>query len=326
MTNNLLTPIGITIGDPSGIGPEIVVSALNNPKINKNIIPIIYGNHNFLLKACSILNIDRKIIKSKNTKDAIKNFNPKFINCVNIGKVSHNRGELSYQFIYNATQAAIRRDISAIVTAPINKKILNNAGYNYPGHTELLAYLTKTPEVSLMLVTPKLNVIHVTAHMGIIDAINLINPELVYRTCIRGIKILKKLGLPNPKIGICALNPHAGEDGLFGYEEEKNKISPAVKKLQNEGYNVKGPLPADALFYMASIKDYDLVVAMYHDQGHCPVKVMGINNGINITAGIPIIRTSVDHGTGEDIAGKGIASDESLLRAINLAYKMSINQ
>ena len=322
---NSKIPIGITIGDPSGIGPEIVISALSNAKINKNITPIVYGNYSYLKKTADVLGYNINIIKNKTTKEALKHYDSESINCIDIGNKSENYGELSYQFITHATKAAINKEIGAIVTAPINKKSLNMAGHKYPGHTELIAKLTNTSEVSLMLITNKLKVIHVTTHLGLLDSIKLINPELVYRTCLRGINIIKKLGISSPKTGICAINPHAGEDGLFGYGEEEKKILPAIRKLKKEGFNIDGPMPADALFYKASIRDYDLVVAMYHDQGHCPVKVMGINHGINITAGLPIIRTSVDHGTAYDIAGKGRASDKSLLKAISFAYKLIKN-
>ena len=322
---NSKIPIGITIGDPSGIGPEIVISALSNAKINKNITPIVYGNYSYLKKTAHVLGYNINIIKNKTTKEALKHYDSESINCIDIGNKSENYGELSYQFITHATKAAINKEIGAIVTAPINKKSLNMAGHKYPGHTELIAKLTNTSEVSLMLITNKLKVIHVTTHLGLLDSIKLINPELVYRTCLRGINIIKKLGISSPKTGICAINPHAGEDGLFGYGEEEKKILPAIRKLKKEGFNIDGPMPADALFYKASIRDYDLVVAMYHDQGHCPVKVMGIDHGINITTGLPIIRTSVDHGTAYDIAGKGLASDKSLLKAINFAYKLIKN-
>tara|TARA_B100000745_G_C20132277_1_gene388004 strand:- start:129 stop:1103 length:975 start_codon:yes stop_codon:yes gene_type:complete len=322
---NSKIPIGITIGDPSGIGPEIVISALSNAKINKNIAPIVYGNYSYLKKTAYVLGYNINIIKNKTTKEALKHYDPESINCIDIGNKSENYGELSYQFITHATKAAINKEISAIVTAPINKKSLNMAGHKYPGHTELIAKLTNSSEVSLMLITNKLKVIHVTTHLGLLDSIKLINPELVYRTCLRGINIIKKLGISSPKTGICAINPHAGEDGLFGYGEEEKKILPAIRKLKKEGFNIDGPMPADALFYKASIRDYDLVVAMYHDQGHCPVKVMGIDHGINITAGLPIIRTSVDHGTAYDIAGKGLSSDKSLLKAISFAYKLIKN-
>ena len=281
--------------------------------------------YSYLKKTAYVLGYNINIIKNKTTKEALKHYDSESINCIDIGNKSENYGELSYQFITHATKAAINKEIGAIVTAPINKKSLNMAGHKYPGHTELIAKLTNTSEVSLMLITNKLKVIHVTTHLGLLDSIKLINPELVYRTCLRGINIIEKLGIPNPKIGVCAINPHAGEDGLFGYGEEKEKILPAIRKLKKEGFNIDGPMPADALFYKASVKDYDLVVAMYHDQGHCPVKVMGIDHGINITTGLPIIRTSVDHGTAYDIVGKGLASDKSLLKAINFAYKLIKN-
>ena len=252
---NSKMPIGITIGDPSGIGPEIVVSALSNSKINKNIAPIVYGNYFYLEKTVYALDHNINIIKNKNTKEALKHYDSKSINCIDIGSKSDSHGELSYQFITHATKAAIDKEIGAIVTAPINKKSLNMAGHKYPGHTELIAKLTNTSEVSLMLITNKLKVIHVTTHLGLLDSIKLINPKLVYRTCLRGINIIEKLGIPNPKIGVCAINPHAGEDGLFGYGEEKEKILPAIRKLKKEGFNIDGPMPADALFYKASVKD-----------------------------------------------------------------------
>jgi len=315
-------PIGITMGDPEGIGPEIILSAINNHKIHNSIKPIIFGNSYFLKKAANLLKINKKIIDHNSIFEAINNFDNKYVNCFNIGDFSEARGKLSYDFITNATSATMKGIVSAMVTAPINKEHLNKAGYKYPGHTELIAKLTNSPEVSLMLTTPKFSVIHVTTHMGILDAINSINPKLVYRTCKRGIEIFKKLGILKPKIGICSINPHAGENGLFGNNEEKIKILPAIKIIKKEGHDVDGPLPADALFYKAGMNKYDLIVAMYHDQGHCPVKVLGIDNAVNITIGLPIIRTSVDHGTAEDIAGKGIASAKSLTKAISLAHKL----
>ena len=326
MTNKKNILVGITMGDPLGIGPEIIISALSSKKINKLILPVIFGNYSILQRS-SILRKSRiKIIKHKSLKDAINNFQNNFLNCLHIGNSRDCRGKLSYDFIEKATKAAMENHIQAIVTAPINKLELNKAGYSFPGHTELLAKLTNCKEVSLMLATPKLNVIHVTAHMGLVDAIEAINPQLVYRTCKRGIDTIIKLGNKNPKIGVCGINPHAGENGLFGYGEEKKKIIPAINRIKKEGFDIHGPLSADALFYKAALKEFDLIVAMYHDQGHCPVKVLGIDNGVNITTGLPVIRTSVDHGTGEDITGKGIASDKSLLKAINLTYKLVKNK
>ena len=192
-------------------------------------------------------------------------------------------------------------EVYAICTAPLNKAALHAAGHRFPGHTELLAHLTGTDEVSMMLSTPKVKVIHVTTHIGLIDAIERIEPGLVERTIRRGHAALG----PNPSIGVCAINPHAGENGLFGHGEEEKKIEPAIEALRAEGIDVDGPLPADTAFYLAGRGDYDLIVAMYHDQGHGPVKVLGIEAGVNITVGLPVIRTSVDHGTAFDIAGPG---------------------
>jgi 4-hydroxythreonine-4-phosphate dehydrogenase len=175
----------------------------------------------------------------------------------------------------------------------------------------------------MMLVSEKLKVIHVTTHMGLIDSVNKIEPGLVERTIRRGNEALIRAGYKNPKIGVCGINPHAGEGGLFGYGEEAQKIEPAIQKARDSGIDVVGPLPADTLFFLAVRGDFDLVVAMYHDQGHSPIKVMGIEAGVNITVGLPVVRTSVDHGTAFDIAGKGIADSRSMSEAIRQAVVMA---
>ncbi len=175
----------------------------------------------------------------------------------------------------------------------------------------------------MMLVSPKLRVIHVTTHIGLIDAIARIEPGLVERVIARGHDVLVKAGIANPKIGVCAINPHAGENGLFGHGEEAAKITPAVERCQAKGWDVRGPLPADTLFFLAGRGDYDMVVAMYHDQGHGPIKVLGLEAGVNITVGLPVIRTSVDHGTAFDIAGKGIADERSLVEALRQAVDLA---
>jgi 4-hydroxythreonine-4-phosphate dehydrogenase len=204
----------------------------------------------------------------------------------------------------------------------LSKEALHAAGHIYPGHTELLAYLTGTPEVSMMLSAPKLKVIHVTTHIGLLDAIAKIEPGLVERTIERAHMTLQKAGLARPRIGVCGINPHAGESGLFGRGEEEEKIIPAVRAAQARGIDVTGPLPADTLFFRAARGDFDIVVAMYHDQGHGPIKVMGLEAGVNITIGLPVIRTSVDHGTAFDIAGTGRADERSLVEAIRQAVEL----
>ena len=175
----------------------------------------------------------------------------------------------------------------------------------------------------MMLATPKLRVIHVTTHLGLLDAITKINPGLVERTIRRGWEALRRAGIDNPHIGVCAINPHAGEGGLFGHGEEEEKIIPAIEKCQANGWAVDGPLPADTLFFRAARGDFDLVVAMYHDQGHGPVKVMGLEAGVNITIGLPVVRTSVDHGTAFDIAGQGIVKPESMVEAMRQAVALA---
>ena len=210
-----------------------------------------------------------------------------------------------------------------ICTAPLSKEALHVAGHKYPGHTEMLAALTSTPEVSMMLVTPKLRVTHVTTHIGLMDAIRRIEPGLLERTIMRGRDTLVKAGINNPRIGVCGINPHAGENGLFGQGEEEEKIIPAVPACLSKGWNVVGPLPADTLFFLAARGDFDLVVAMYHDQRHSPVKVLGLESGVNVSVGLPVVRTSVDHGTTFDIAGKGVANERSLVEALRQAMGLA---
>jgi 4-hydroxythreonine-4-phosphate dehydrogenase len=239
------------------------------------------------------------------------------------GKLSPAAGEAAFRFVERAAQLAMSGEADAICTAPLNKEALQSAGHKFPGHTEMLAHLTGTKEVSMLLSAPKLRVIHVTTHLGLIDAIAKINPGLVERTIERAHDMLVKAGIKNPRIGVCAINPHAGEHGLFGYGEEEEKIEPAIRNCVERKWQVEGPLPADTLFFRASRGDFDCVVAMYHDQGHGPVKVMGIEAGVNITVGLPVVRTSVDHGTAFDIAGTGKADERSMLEALRQGIELA---
>jgi 4-hydroxythreonine-4-phosphate dehydrogenase len=213
--------------------------------------------------------------------------------------------------------------VGAICTAPLNKEALHAAGHVFPGHTELLAELTGTEEVSMLLNAPKLRVIHVTTHVGIIDMVNRIEPGLVERTIRRGHDTLVKAGIEKPRIAVCGINPHAGENGLFGYGEEEEKVAPGIAAAREAGIDANGPLPADTIFFRAGRGDFDLVVAMYHDQGHGPVKVLGIEAGVNVTVGLPVIRTSVDHGTAFDIAGTGRAEEASMIEALRQAADLA---
>jgi 4-hydroxythreonine-4-phosphate dehydrogenase len=235
------------------------------------------------------------------------------------GVLSAMAGEVAFRCIERAVALALSGEVDAICTAPINKEALHAAGHRYPGHTELLAALTGTPEVSMMLSTPKLRVVHCTTHIGLVDAIARIDAGLVTRTIRRGHDTLVRAGLASPRIAVCGINPHAGEHGLFGRGEEERVVTPGVDAARALGIDAVGPLPADTVFFRAVRGDFDLVVAMYHDQGHCPVKVLGLEHGVNITVGLPVVRTSVDHGTAFDIAGTGTADERSLLEALRQA-------
>ena len=310
-----LPRVGITMGDPAGVGPEVIVKALARPEPYQFCRAVVIGDRKRLDKAI-----------------AITGTKPDRLECIDLGlvpadlpfgKVSAAAGEAAYRYIERAVKLALEGEIDAICTGPINKEAMNAAGHKFPGHTELLAKLTGTKEVSLTLLAPKLRVIHVTAHIGLLDAIEKIDAALVERTITRGRELLVRAGISDPRIGVCGINPHAGEAGLFGRGEEETKIMPAVAAARAKGWKIDGPLPADSLFYLAARGDYDLVVAMYHDQGHGPVKVLGLENGVNITVGLPVVRTSVDHGTAFDIAGKNIADHESLLEALRQAVDLA---
>ncbi|MBM7570143.1 4-hydroxythreonine-4-phosphate dehydrogenase PdxA [Aquibacillus albus] len=322
--------IGITMGDAAGVGPEVIVKSLQNKEIYDQVHPIVIGDAKMLERAAEIFNADITV----KTVDRHAAFTAEFgeIVCVDLdllpadlpfGQVSGEAGNAAFQYLKTAIELANDAKIDAICTAPLNKEALHKGGHIYPGHTEILADLTNTKDFSMMLSSPKLKVIHVTTHIGLIDAINQIEPERVYKVIRLAHDTLSKSGIKQPKIGVCGINPHAGENGLFGNGEEEEKIDPAIKRATEEGINVEGALPADTLFFRAQRGDFDIVVAMYHDQGHGPIKVLGLEAGVNITVGLPIIRTSVDHGTAFDIAGKGIVDDGSMLEALRQAIELA---
>lgn len=325
--------IAITLGDPSGIGPEIIVKSLASDELYQRCRPLVVGDAQRLRRAAELTRTEVDVRTIDQVSQA--RFTPKTIDCIDLGLIPADQpfgqlsalcGDAAYQYVKRATTLALTHDIDAICTAPLNKEALHAGGHLYPGHTELLAELTGTPEVSMMLVTSKLRVVHVTTHIGLLDAIRKIEPGLVERTIARGYETLLQAGIDSPRIGVCGINPHAGENGLFGYGEEEEKIIPAVLSQQRLGRDVQGPLPADTLFFRAGRGDFDLVVAMYHDQGHGPVKVMGLDEGVNVTIGLPVIRTSVDHGTAFDIAGTGVADERSMLAALNAAIALAAHK
>jgi 4-hydroxythreonine-4-phosphate dehydrogenase len=322
--------IAVTMGDGAGVGPEVTVGALVAENAYRDCRPVVIGDTYRLQLGAKALGVEADIVEVASVGEAV--FEPGRINVVDPkllpadlpwGQESAEAGNAAYHYIRIACELGMSGQVQGICTAPLNKAALHKAGHIYPGHTELLAHFMGIEEVSMMLSTPKVKVIHVTTHIGLIDAINKIEPGLVERTVRRGHGAMQRAGIENPKIGVCAINPHAGENGLFGYGEEAEKITPAIEKLQADGIDARGPLPADTAFFLAGRGDYDLIVAMYHDQGHGPVKVLGIEAGVNITVGLPVIRTSVDHGTAFDIAGKGIVEVGSMIEALRQAAEMS---
>lgn len=328
--------LAITMGDAAGVGPEVIMKSLALPQVHQMCRPLVIGDAKRLRQAGALIHSRLQVRSMTEAQIASARFEPETVDCIDLdlipadlpwGRLSPIAGEAAFRYLEVAARLANAGKVAAICTAPLNKEALQAAGHKFPGHTELLAHLTGTEEVSMMLVTPKLRVLHVTTHIGLIDAIARIEPGLVERTIVRGHAALVKSGILHPRIGVCGINPHAGENGLFGYGEEEKKIVPAIAACRQRGWLVEGPLPADTLFYRAQRGDFDLVIAMYHDQGHGPVKVLGLESGVNVTIGLPVVRTSVDHGTAFDIAGTGVADERSLVEALRQATQLAaINQ
>ena len=320
----------ITMGDPTGVGPEVIVKSVNQPAVRERLRPLVIGDTRRLQQAVKLAGVKLDVRTVRQPEEAL--FAPGSIDCLDLdivpsdlpfGRLAAAGGEAAYRFIARAVEVAQSGFAGAICTAPLNKEALRAAGHRYPGHTEMLAHLSGTPEVSMLLVAPRLRVIHVTTHIGLLDAIARIEPGLVERTIRRGNELLVRSGIAKPRIAVCGINPHAGEGGLFGRGEEETKIAPAIAACKARGWSVEGPLPADTLFYRARKGDFDLIVAMYHDQGHGPVKAVAFDTGVNITAGLPVLRTSVDHGTAFDIAGTGKADERSMLEALRQAAALA---
>lgn len=328
--NRLKPIIGITMGDPSGIGPEIIIKALGDPAVYKKCRPFVIGNELILRKTAGSLGIDIDIAKNPDLKqfspdkDRIALIDPDSSTLeFSPGVPTITGGKSVGRYIEEAAKMALRGDIDAITTAPINKENLKSAGYSFPGHTEFLASLSKTREFAMMLVGGPLRIIFVTIHEPIANVPGLIKKEKVL-SCIRLLsREMKQLfGIDSPRLGIASLNPHGGENGLFG-KEEQNEILPAIQMAKREGITIDDLNSPDALFYKAYQGKYDAVVVMYHDQGLIPLKMIAFKKSVNLTLGLPFIRTSVDHGTAYDIAGKGIADPSSLKEALFLASDLA---
>ncbi len=322
--------IGITMGDPTGVGPEVILKALKSPRVMKQVRPVILGDKNIMLKQSKLFKISLPFVDV--TEHSMRTLPPNKVGIFKVSNLDPDRlkfgkpdkicGKAMVNYLKAGADLAIRKIIDALVTAPTNKEIMYEAGFQFPGQTELLAELTKTEDYAMMLAGEKIKVALVTTHCPLRDVNMLITPGRVLKT----IKLLHDtlidyFGIREPRIAVAALNPHAGEGGLFGLEE-KELILPAVKKAQYLKMNVEGPISADTLFHKVLMNKYDGVVCMYHDQGLIPLKMLHFSDAVNITLGLPIIRTSADHGTAYDIAGKGVADPTSLVSAILFAASM----
>lgn len=337
--------VGITMGDPASIGPEISLKVFQNEKLYQKCRPLLVGDSNVLEKVMEKLP-DRRIKLNQITdiKDAkfeygtmdIYDMHEVDIERLEFGKVSKMAGNAAFQYVKKVIELANNHEVDATVTNALNKEAMNLAGHHYAGHTEIYGKFTKTPNYTMMLAHGNLRVVHVSTHVSLRKACDMVKKPRV-ENCIRlADEVCRNLGIINPRVAVAGLNPHAGEDGLFGDEEIK-EIGPAVKAMQAKGIDVEGPIPADTVFAKCVGGMYDIVVAMYHDQGHIPVKVIGFQYdkekkkwnsvaGINVTLGLPIIRTSVDHGTAFDQVLKGTANEVSLENAIDYAIKLAKNK
>ncbi|MCK5311164.1 MAG: 4-hydroxythreonine-4-phosphate dehydrogenase PdxA [Desulfobacteraceae bacterium] len=327
-SNKIIPVIGITMGDPAGVGPEITALALSNPDIYKICNPLILGDINVIKKAINFLKLNLKPKKIKTLKDACFQFKePEIFNLSDIntdqltpGISTSENGNAMLAYLNKSIELAIEKKIDGIATSPITKTALKMAGSKFHGHTELIANATNCSDYNMMFVGKKLKIVLVTIHIPLSEVPKAISMDNIFKTIKTTNSTLKnKFGINKPFLAVAGLNPHAGENSMFGNEEEMI-IAPAVKMAKKKGFRVSGPIPPDTLFYNA-IKNnkYDCIVCMYHDQGLIPFKMLHFDDGINTTIGLPIIRTSCDHGTAYDIAWKGIASPKSLIEAIKSA-------
>jgi 4-hydroxythreonine-4-phosphate dehydrogenase len=327
----ILPKIGITMGDPTGIGPEIIVKALSMEEPFQACRPIVFGDREVLSRAIQMqhLSATLEIIEEIPEDGYLPRkifFLPMShleVTSLRFGQPDRACGEAMVKYIEEAVKWVRTGRLDAITTCPINKQAMNAAGYSFPGHTELLAHLVQTSSVAMMFLGSRWKIVLVTTHLPLKNVSKWITSDRVLsilRLTEEGMK--KYFGFPHPKVAVLGLNPHCGEDGLLG-DEEKKEILPAIKEAKSVGMDVEGPFPADSFFNLSGRYDFDVVVSMYHDQGLIPIKMFDFKEAVNFTLGLPFIRTSVDHGTAYDIAGKGMADPSNLIKAILTAANLS---
>ncbi|MCP5105633.1 MAG: 4-hydroxythreonine-4-phosphate dehydrogenase PdxA [bacterium] len=332
------------MGDPAGIGSEIIAKALSRQEMYDMCRPMVIGDRAAMEDAVKIANVDLKVKEINDVADAsfmhgiidVYDMNNLNLEKIPYGQVDAVCGKAAGEYIEKAIYMAMDKEIHAIVTGPINKESFDLGGWGkkYRGHTEMLAGMTKSEKAVMLLASGNLRVIHVTTHVAMRQAVDMIKTERVYNTIHKAFEGCKQLGIESPRIGVCGLNAHAGEGGIMG-QEEVEEIIPAIEKARADGLNVEGPFPGDTIYPKGKTGTFDIIVAMYHDQGHIPVKLMGFLwdgeswssvSGVNITIGLPIIRVSVDHGTAFGKAGKGTANEKSLEDAIEYAILIAKNR
>ncbi len=322
--------IAVTMGDPAGIGPEIIIKSLVEGKLNGAPV-VVVGCAQTLRRVLALEITPRAELRIIDNPGQAQ-FSPGTINVIDepladpeglrVGEVQAQAGDLAYRCIKRATELAMAGEVFAIATAPLNKEALHLAGHNFPGHTEMLAHLTQTKDYAMVLYTDKLKVIHISTHVALRKFLDTLNQPRVETVVGIADSFLRRVGFSNPRIAVAGVNPHAGENGLFG-DEEIRIVGPAVEAMKAQGLNVTGPCPPDTVFMQCHDGLFDMVVAMYHDQGHIPLKLLGFYDGVNITAGLPFIRTSADHGTAFDIAWTGKAKSDSMATSIELAMQIA---
>ncbi len=326
-----MTPplIAVTMGDPAGIGPEIIARVFAPPEFHQQNRVLVVGDAAILERAARLLDLPLRLNVIEEPEDAA--FEPGSVDLLAetdlpedlpFSKLDARAGDAAFRYVEKAVELANAGRVAAIATAPLNKEAMHLAGHKYPGHTEILAGLTGTKDYAMMLVTDELKVIHVSTHVSLREAIERAKPERELAVIRLANESLKKLGVESPRVAVAGLNPHAGENGLFGTEDVE-QIAPAVAAAVDEGIDATGPHPPDTVMMRARTGAYDIVVVQYHDQGHIPIKLMGFDTGVNVTVGLPFFRTSVDHGTAFDIAGTGKAEPESLRAALDLARTLA---
>jgi len=317
--------IGVPLGDPAGIGPEIVVKSIAKEETNTYANIVVFGNKEILEKAIAVCEVDMKINTIENPEDG--DYNNKTLNLVNIdnidmnkfepGKVSGMCGKAAFEYLAKSIDYAMEGKVKAIATTPLNKESFKAGNVPYIGHTEVLEDLTKTYNPLTMFQVRDLRVFFLSRHVSLKKACDLVTEENMYEFIIRSKEALRQLGIDNPKMAVAGLNPHCGEHGLFG--DEEREIEPAIERARKEGIDVVGPIGADSVFFFGLQGKFDAVLSLYHDQGHIATKTVDFHRTISITNNMPFLRTSVDHGTAFDIAWKNIANEISLVEAIRLA-------